>query len=83
MKKLNMFATGVQLSYFRKDLFKITQEYLAEILDLSVSTIQSWEQGRRCPSLEHALALADVYGCRIDDLVIIDDDNDPDMKKAA
>lgn len=46
----------------------MTQDDLAEALGVSRQTIISLEKGRYNPSLELAFKLADLFGCRIEDL---------------
>ena len=47
----------------------ITQTQLAEMLDLSQSTIASWENGSRRPDLDYLPTLASIYGVSVDDLL--------------
>jgi len=46
----------------------LTQEKLALRMKVSRQTINSIEAGRYVPSLELALGLGSVFGCRIEDL---------------
>lgn len=72
---VDFVATGRQLRKFRL-LNHFTQERLSEVIceecDYSASknAISTWETGKKLPSLHHAVFLSELYGCRIDQLVI-------------
>ncbi|MGX6967292.1 helix-turn-helix domain-containing protein, partial [Vagococcus teuberi] len=48
---------------------KWTQEQLAEILNVSRSTVSSWEVGRNYPDLETIVALSDLFEISLDELL--------------
>ncbi len=50
-----------------------TQEHLAQCLGVSRQTVISIETGRYSPSLALAHKLAQVFGCRIEDLFAFDE----------
>ena len=54
----------------------ITQEHLAEILDISRSKISSWETNRRDMSMKDAVKLANYYEISLDNLFKINDLNE-------
>ncbi len=43
-----------------------TQEHVAEQLDVSLSTVWQWEDGRVAPMLDRLTKLADLYGVSVD-----------------
>ena len=45
------------------------QVELARVLGVSRQTVCGWESGSRTPGLKQAKKLADVLGCKLDDLV--------------
>ena len=47
---------------------KLTQEELATKLDISQSTLSSWESGKLTPSMEYIDKLALIFGCSPFDL---------------
>lgn len=53
---------------------KLTQENIAEILNVSRQTISSWETGRSYPDLESLVALSDLYNISLDELLREDED---------
>lgn len=48
---------------------KWTQEQLAESLNVSRSTVSSWEVGRNYPDLETIVALSDLFDISLDELL--------------
>jgi len=48
----------------------VTQEELADAVDVSRQTINAIERGRYDPSLALAFALADFFECTIEDIFI-------------
>ncbi|MDZ7688882.1 MAG: helix-turn-helix transcriptional regulator [Halobacteriales archaeon] len=55
---------------------EITQEELADRVDVSRQAINSVETGKYDPSLELAFKLADEFDCRIEDLFDYDGEED-------
>lgn len=51
---------------------RITQEQLAEKLDISRSKVSSWETNRRDMSITEAIKLANIYEVSLDNLFEID-----------
>lgn len=46
----------------------LTQRNLAYRLNISLSTLYSWEHGRHYPSIPDAVRLAEMLGCSLDSL---------------
>lgn len=46
-----------------------TQEYLAQLLNVSRSTVSSWEVGRNYPDLETIVAISDLFTISLDKLL--------------
>lgn len=73
---------GERLGKLRCDN-NLTQEGLAEIMDVSRSTICKWESGKNWPTPPHLIKLAELYECSMDYLVLgIEDrgrDNEEDQ----
>ena len=55
---------------------KITQEQLAEKLDISRSKVSSWETNRRDMSISEAVKLANIYDISLDNLFNVKDINE-------
>lgn len=54
----------------------ITQEQLAEKLDISRSKVSSWETNRRDMSITEAVKLADIYEVSLDNLFEVENINE-------
>jgi len=54
----------------------LTQEQLAEAVDVTRQTINAIEQGKYSPSLELAFRLAGLFGVTIEDLFIYKEEGD-------
>ena len=70
---------GERLKEVRKD-HKHTQQALAELLKVSVSTVQSWEQDKSAPSHELLVTICRLYQVSADFLLGLTDD-DPLFRK--
>ncbi len=46
-----------------------TQEQLAQLLNVSRSTVSSWEVGRNYPDLETIISISDLFGISLDNLL--------------
>lgn len=47
----------------------LTQEQLAQLLNVSRSTISGWEVGRNYPDIEMIVGISDLFGVSLDDLL--------------
>ena len=74
-----MALTKNQLRTFRESR-GLTQEKLAEQVQVSRQTIISIEGGRYVPSLELALKLGRIFKCRVEDLFGIEVQDEDDRK---
>ena len=52
-----------------REMNGLTQAEVAQATGLNQSSISRWEEGKRSPSIEYCIILADFYGISIDDLV--------------
>ena len=59
---------GKNLQYFRQLRANMTQEALAERLNVSRQTISKWEMDAANPELDKALELCRVFNCSLDNL---------------
>lgn len=51
----------------------LRREHVAVAVDRSVFAVRSYERGDVCPPADVLAALADVLGCRVDDLFVAAD----------
>ncbi|MBS5112296.1 MAG: helix-turn-helix domain-containing protein [Coprobacillus cateniformis] len=56
------------LMYLRQ-IHKLTLEELAERVGVSRQAVAKWENGETIPDLNNCMALAEIYGVTIDDLI--------------
>ena len=59
---------GKNLHYFRQLSTGMTQEALAEKLNVSRQTISKWEMDAANPEMDKALELCKVFNCSLDNL---------------
>lgn len=60
---------GTNLQYLRKLHGSMTQEKLAERMNVSRQTISKWETGEAAPELEKLLELSRLFSCSLDVLL--------------
>ena len=74
---------GENLKSLRKS-YKITQEQLAEKVNVSRQSVSKWENGESYPEMNNILELCKIFHCKVTDLIndfIIDIDSlDEDVK---
>jgi putative transcriptional regulator len=54
----------------------MTQEQLAELVGVTRNTIISMEKGKYCPSIKLGFRIAHVFGVRIDDVYMYEEEVD-------
>ena len=59
---------GQKLAALRKKQ-GLTQEKLAEMLNVSRQAVSKWESGAAYPETEKLIRLSEMYGCTLDDLI--------------
>ena len=77
--EIDPYATGERLYFMRKIVHGLSQEALADALyeirhPVSLVAISRWENGV-LPNLVHLKALAYLYGCKVDDLLVTREPN--------
>jgi putative transcriptional regulator len=70
-------SIGTHMRRLRFEQGEMTQEALARSVGVTRQTIIALETGRYAPSLELAMRLAAVFGCRVDDLFFWKDGKPP------
>jgi transcriptional regulator with XRE-family HTH domain len=63
-----IMSCGSNITYFRKKL-NITQEALAEKLDVTRQTVSRWENDSAFPETEKLIELCNLFNCSMDLLV--------------
>ena len=59
---------GKNLQYLRRLCNNITQENLAEKLNVSRQTVSKWETDEALPEMDKALELCKIFNCSMDNL---------------
>lgn len=67
-KEDNIMSLGQNLQFLRKR-DNITQEQLAEALEVSRQSVSKWESDTSYPEMDKLLQLANLFHCNLDDLV--------------
>ncbi|MBR2658392.1 helix-turn-helix transcriptional regulator, partial [Candidatus Saccharibacteria bacterium] len=65
-----------KLKVLRKQ-YNLTQEELAERLDVSRQAITKWESGEGMPDIDNLKQIAELFGTTIDDLVADEKEVEP------
>ena len=60
---------GMNLQYLRRMRDDMTQEALAEKLDVSRQTVSKWESDEAYPAMEKLFALCEFFSCTMDQLL--------------
>ena len=60
---------GKNLQFLRKMNHHMTQEELAERLDVSRQSVSRWEMDEAFPEMEKLLQLSEIFACSLDELV--------------
>ena len=58
---------GIKIKKFRHDM-DLTQEQLAEYLNVSVSAVSQWESSKTLPDVSTLLSLANFFDVTLDEL---------------
>lgn len=72
MKRLSLNKTAACLRSHRKDA-RVSVKALASALQVSQQSIYFWEKGEKIPTIDHLAELADLYSCKIDDLIVMEE----------
>ena len=73
MYKVNSVATGRNIKKACIDN-NLKPEDLSRLLDTSLATPYQWFNGKMMPKLDHFVSLSRLLGCKIDDLLVIEED---------
>lgn len=70
MPVINMEQTGKQITELRNKA-NLTVNDIKEALELTtVNAVYKWQRGQTLPTLDNLVALAALFGCTINDIVI-------------
>ena len=72
MPTINMIETGKKIEEMRK-LVGMTVKELQEVFGFATpQAIYKWQHGTAMPTIDNLVILAAVFGCRIDDIIVVD-----------
>lgn len=69
---LDLVKTGIRFRTARVGA-SLTQKRAAEAIGSTQKSLSAYETGKNCPNLGIAKACADLYGVRLDDLLVEDE----------
>ena len=74
MPTINVAAKGANITKMRKDA-GLTVKDLQNIFGFGTpQAIYKWQNGPALPTVDNLVVLAMVFGCRIDDILVVDTD---------
>ena len=71
MKGVSLMKFGDNLKLIRKNK-KMSQEQLAERVNVSRQSVSKWENGEAYPEMNNILELCKIFNCKLNDLVHTD-----------
>lgn len=69
---LDLQAVGNKICQYRKEK-NFTQDDLAGMLQVSRQAVSRWEMGLAVPSIDNLIALKDIFGISIEDILCLHD----------
>ena len=61
-------SLGTNIQFYRKQK-NMTQEDLAEFMNVSRQTVSKWESDTAFPETDKLITLSDYFGCTLDELI--------------
>jgi len=75
-------TTGQKIAKFRKE-HKLTQEELADLLQVTRQSVSKWESDLSFPETEKLIQLAKIFDCSLDYLLLTDFKEKPSDAKVG
>ena len=72
MPTINMIATGMNITKMRKKAGMTVKDLQGIFGFATPQAIYKWQNGVAMPTIDNLVILASVFGCKVDDLLIID-----------
>ncbi|MBO4807539.1 MAG: helix-turn-helix transcriptional regulator [Lachnospiraceae bacterium] len=66
--KFDAISFGIRLAKIRK-FYELTQEQVAESIDVSVKSVQNWENGIKLPGIDNMVSLAELFGLSVGEIL--------------
>ena len=75
MPTINMAATGINITKMRQAA-GLTVKDLQQIFGFATpQAIYKWQNGTAMPTIDNLVILATLFGCKIDDLLVVETNN--------
>lgn len=69
---INIEKTGKNINRIRQDK-NLSMRDLQSLVGLeTLNAVYNWTSGKRLPSIDNLVILADILGCHIDDILVVD-----------
>ena len=69
---INIEKTGKNINRIRQDN-TLSMRDLQSLVGLeTLNAVYNWTSGKRLPSIDNLVILADILGCHIDDILVVD-----------
>ena len=75
MRKIDMIATGKSIKAHCEQA-GFSPKDLSRELNLDLSTVYYWFQGKVLPRFDTAYSIAEMCNCNMDDLIVLKEDNE-------
>ena len=69
LRQINLIKTGERIQQLRKER-GLTAKQITDTLGLIPQTYYKWVRGRSVPSVDNLVMLADIFGVKIDDIIV-------------
>lgn len=69
---INVEKTGANINKIRKDKGFSMKDLQREVGLETLNAVYNWTNGRRLPSIDNLVILADLFNCHIDDILVVD-----------
>lgn len=75
-KNVDRFETSEKLRRMMRKAGKTVLDIQYELRLTSPSSVYSWTQGRALPSVDNLVKLTQIFGCTMEDLVVLEGENE-------
>lgn len=76
IRGVDRVETGINLKRLMRKSRVTTFELQVALNLTSPSTIYSWLSGKYLPNADNLVCLAQIFGCQVDDILVLEGEND-------
>ena len=69
LRQINLIKTGERIQQLRKER-GLTAKQITDTLGLIPQSYYKWVWGKSIPSIDSLIGLADIFGVKIDDIIV-------------